>query len=266
MTTNVCFGGPGLRPRSPRARQRAVSSGPVAAPRFCVSTSERRHVRYADRRGDARSVSRVADPLAESRSSRSPASGRARSRACCCRTWAPTSCGSTARRQVNPADFGQAESRAALPRPAFGRRRPEEPRGRRDGAPARGARRRAVRGLPAGRDRAARSRPRRVPRPQPEARVRAYDRLGPGRPDGAGRGPRHQLHRARRARSRTSVARAASRRRRSTSSATSAAAACSWRFGIVCGVLEAQRSGKGQVIDVAMVDGTATLMSMMWGF
>ncbi len=28
-------------------------------------------------------------------------------------------------------------------------------------------------------------------------------------------------------------------------------------FGIVCGVLEAQRSGKGQVIDVAMVDGTA---------
>src|SRR5260221_14789467 len=36
-------------------------------------------------------------------------------------------------------------------------------------------------------------------------------------------------------------------------------------FGIVCGMLEAQRSGKGQVIDVAMVDGTATLMSMMWG-
>ena len=36
-------------------------------------------------------------------------------------------------------------------------------------------------------------------------------------------------------------------------------------FGIVCGVLEARASGKGQVIDVAMVDGTATLMSMMWG-
>src|SRR5450432_2007177 len=36
-------------------------------------------------------------------------------------------------------------------------------------------------------------------------------------------------------------------------------------FGIVCGILEAQRSGQGQVIDVAMVDGTATLMSMMWG-
>ena len=36
-------------------------------------------------------------------------------------------------------------------------------------------------------------------------------------------------------------------------------------FGIVCGILEAQRSGKGQVLDVAMVDGSAILMSMMWG-
>jgi alpha-methylacyl-CoA racemase len=36
-------------------------------------------------------------------------------------------------------------------------------------------------------------------------------------------------------------------------------------LGIVCGVLEAQRSGKGQVIDVAMVDGSAILMTMMWG-
>ena len=37
-------------------------------------------------------------------------------------------------------------------------------------------------------------------------------------------------------------------------------------LGIVSGVLEAKTSGKGQVIDVAMVDGAATLMSMMWGF
>jgi alpha-methylacyl-CoA racemase len=36
-------------------------------------------------------------------------------------------------------------------------------------------------------------------------------------------------------------------------------------FGVVCGVLEARQSGKGQVIDVAMVDGSAVLMSMMWG-
>jgi alpha-methylacyl-CoA racemase len=37
-------------------------------------------------------------------------------------------------------------------------------------------------------------------------------------------------------------------------------------FGMVCALLEAQKSGKGQVIDAAMVDGAALLMSMMWGF
>ena len=37
-------------------------------------------------------------------------------------------------------------------------------------------------------------------------------------------------------------------------------------FGMVCGLLEAQRSGKGQVIDAAMVDGAATLMAMFFTF
>lgn len=37
-------------------------------------------------------------------------------------------------------------------------------------------------------------------------------------------------------------------------------------FGVVCGLLEAQRSGQGQVVDAAMVDGAAVLMSMFWGF
>jgi alpha-methylacyl-CoA racemase len=37
-------------------------------------------------------------------------------------------------------------------------------------------------------------------------------------------------------------------------------------FGVVCGLLEAQRSGAGQVVDAAMVDGSAALMTMMWGF
>jgi alpha-methylacyl-CoA racemase len=36
-------------------------------------------------------------------------------------------------------------------------------------------------------------------------------------------------------------------------------------FGVVCGILEARASGKGQVLDVAMIDGSAVLMSMMWG-
>jgi len=37
-------------------------------------------------------------------------------------------------------------------------------------------------------------------------------------------------------------------------------------FGIVCGVLSAQRTGTGQVVDAAMVDGAASLMMMMWAF
>jgi alpha-methylacyl-CoA racemase len=37
-------------------------------------------------------------------------------------------------------------------------------------------------------------------------------------------------------------------------------------FGVVCGILEAQRSGAGQVVDAAMVDGAATLMTMFWSF
>jgi alpha-methylacyl-CoA racemase len=37
-------------------------------------------------------------------------------------------------------------------------------------------------------------------------------------------------------------------------------------FGVVCGILEAQRSGAGQVVDTAMVDGAATLMTMFWSF
>jgi alpha-methylacyl-CoA racemase len=36
-------------------------------------------------------------------------------------------------------------------------------------------------------------------------------------------------------------------------------------FGLVCGILEARRSGKGQVLDVAMVDGTAVLTTLMHG-
>ncbi len=37
-------------------------------------------------------------------------------------------------------------------------------------------------------------------------------------------------------------------------------------FGVACALVEAGRSGEGQVIDAAMVDGSAALMAMMWGF
>ncbi len=36
-------------------------------------------------------------------------------------------------------------------------------------------------------------------------------------------------------------------------------------FGIVCGILEARASGKGQVIDAAMTDGSAALMAIIYG-
>src|SRR5216684_503769 len=35
-------------------------------------------------------------------------------------------------------------------------------------------------------------------------------------------------------------------------------------FGLACGLLEAQRSGKGQVVDAAMVDGAASLMAIFY--
>lgn len=37
-------------------------------------------------------------------------------------------------------------------------------------------------------------------------------------------------------------------------------------FGVVCGLLEAARSGKGQVVDAAMVDGAPILMTMIHSF
>jgi len=36
-------------------------------------------------------------------------------------------------------------------------------------------------------------------------------------------------------------------------------------FGIVCGLLEARRSGRGQVVDAAMIDGVASLMTAFYG-
>jgi alpha-methylacyl-CoA racemase len=36
-------------------------------------------------------------------------------------------------------------------------------------------------------------------------------------------------------------------------------------FGVLCGLLEAQKSGKGQVVDAAMVDGAAYLLAGIYG-
>ena len=37
-------------------------------------------------------------------------------------------------------------------------------------------------------------------------------------------------------------------------------------FGLACALFEAQKSGQGQVVDAAMVDGASSLMSMFWTF
>jgi alpha-methylacyl-CoA racemase len=37
-------------------------------------------------------------------------------------------------------------------------------------------------------------------------------------------------------------------------------------FGVLAAVLEAKRSGRGQVVDAAMVDGTASMMQLVYGF
>jgi alpha-methylacyl-CoA racemase len=37
-------------------------------------------------------------------------------------------------------------------------------------------------------------------------------------------------------------------------------------FGVTCGIIEARASGKGQVVDAAMVDGAALLMAGIYGF
>ena len=37
-------------------------------------------------------------------------------------------------------------------------------------------------------------------------------------------------------------------------------------FGVVCGLLEAQRSGRGQIVDAAMMNGVASLMTMVYGY
>lgn len=37
-------------------------------------------------------------------------------------------------------------------------------------------------------------------------------------------------------------------------------------YGVVCGILSAKTTGSGQVVDAAMVDGAAVLMTMIWSF
>ena len=90
--------------------------------------------------------------------------------------------------------------------------------------------------------------------------------LGPGGPVRPGRRPRHQLHRPRRRARADRPGRASRRSRRSTWSATSAAAACSSPSASCARCSRRSAPGKGQVVDAAMVDGAAVLMTMFHAF
>ena len=121
-----------------------------------------------------------------------------------------------------------------------------------------------IEGFRPGRHGAARPRPRHLPRAQPEAGLRPDDRLGPGRADRAHRRARHQLHRA--------VGRAVFDRRGGRPAG--AAAEPDRRFRRRRAVSRDGRPGRhhqrprdrqGQVIDCSMVEGSASLMMMMYG-
>ena len=152
------------------------------------------------------------------------------------------------------------------PRPAQHRRRPEAPRRR--GGPARRSSSRPTRcieGFRPGRDGAPRHRARRVPGPQPEARLRPHDRLGPGRartPHAAG----HDINYISLAGALAHIGRAGEAPVPPLNLVGDfGGGGMLLAFGVVCGLLEAQRSGEGQVVDAAMVDGAAVLMTMFWG-
>ncbi len=122
----------------------------------------------------------------------------------------------------------------------------------------------ADRRLSAGRHGAARPRPRYLPRAQPEAGVRPDDRLGPGRADRPHRRARHQLHRA--------VGRAVQHRQAGGPPVPPlnlvgdfGGGALYLAMGVLAGIISARATGKGQVIDCSMVEGSASLMMMMYG-
>ena len=103
-------------------------------------------------------------------------------------------------------------------------------------------------------------------RAQPAARVRAPDRLRPGRPVRRHGRATTSTTSPSPARCRCSAARARSRCRRSTCSATSPAAACCARSASRWRCSSAAHSGKGQIVDAAMVDGAAYLSTFVYKF
>ena len=104
-----------------------------------------------------------------------------------------------------------------------------------------------------------------MPAAQSATGVRAHDRLGPDRSAGSNSRPRSQLHcPGRRAQSDRSDGRQT--RRALNPIGDFGGGGLLLAFGIACALLEARQSGKGQVVDAAMLDGAASFMAMFFGY
>ena len=150
------------------------------------------------------------------------------------------------------------------PRPALGRDRRARRPWARSRARARRGRRCVRRRVPTRRGGAARDRSRRPARGESAPRVRAHDRIRPGR-SRTRPWPATTSTTSRSAARSTRSVPTTRRFRRSTSSAITAAAACCSRSGCSAGSSRRASRAIGQVLDVAMIDGAATLMAVFYG-
>ena len=158
--------------------------------------------------------------------------------------------------------FGSGQHDVLDPRSPERRARPEAARGGRHRPRPRRARRRARRGHAPRSDRAARPGPGGLSRAQPAPRVRPDDRLGPGRAVEPGGRARHELHRHHRRPARAR-ARTASRPHFPGNLLGDFGGGSTYLvIGVLAALLEARLSGRGQVVDAAIVDGTAHLNAM----
>ncbi len=193
------------------------------------------------------------------RSSSSPASARARSAACCCPTWAPTSCGSTARARgaAPPSDITSRGRRSV----ALDLKTPEAVEAclkLMDAADAviEGFRPGVMERLGLGPDVALKRNPKLV-----FGRMTGWGQTGPYAM-AAGHdmnyiaitGALHAIGTEDKPMPPLNLV------------GDFGGGALYLAFGLMAGVIQARETGKGQVIDCAMSDGAASLMAMFYGF
>ena len=115
------------------------------------------------------------------------------------------------------------------------------------------------------RHRATRTRPRRVSRAQSAPGLRPHDRLGTERAARADGRARPQLHRDHRRAERDRPQGSAAQRAAQPDRRLCAAARCTWRSACSPPSSKHAQSGKGQVVDAAIVDGAASLATTFFG-